>query len=394
MPILSIGILLASVGSSEASCISKRCGLDQASVVGALRAEIAEACDCAGSARRREYTRCVDQRVRAAVLEGRIPRACARPVRRCEKRSTCGREGAVVCCSERKGKPYGRVKRSARSCRAATVCTDQPRVADACLADAQCCRSLVERGPPDVLIPDSPFAGLTGFEVRANGPAGCAALDGPLMAFNYFSFADRDSYLQYSPLVVDVLLDHGHRAVAGGRRVETLMAPPGAPANGGAYEHEEFALAWYSSAGGFLDFATSVGQQEILHLQQAGARQSDYVWGLQRCIMGCEERPVNTGMLLVHVFRYEGTDFDTSLAALTGAPGAPEVFYAGENEAEFRIQLGALRINPQKPPWGRGTVVFEVPSRDAAIAWFADPAFTSFLGETTEDVVILVEPGL
>lgn len=274
------------------------------------------------------------------------------------------------------------------------MCTDQPRAADACVADARCCLSVVERGPPDVLVPGSPLGLASGFEVRANGPSGCADLDGPLMALNYFSFADRDAYLRYAPQVVLVLVDHGHRPVGGGRRIETLLAPSGAPANGGSYEHEQFALAWYTSAGGFLDFLRSEAEQAIAVDQQAGARQSDYVWGLQRCLIGCAGAPIPANELLVaHIFRYEGADLDASIQALAGAPGAPEILYAGENAAELRVIVGELSLNPQKPPWGRGAIVFRVASRDAALAWLDAPAYTGFRGETAEDVIVLLAAG-
>jgi hypothetical protein len=253
---------------------------------------------------------------------------------------------------------------------------------------------VVERGPPDVVLPGSPLAVATGFEVRANGPSGCAGLDGPLVALNWFSLADAERYARYEAAVVDVLRANGHRAMMGGRRVETLLAPTGTPAGGGAYEHEAFALAWYSSARGFLDFLRSEAQQRGLPDQQAGARQADYVWGLQRCIIGCDDAPQPENELLVaHIFRYEGRDIDRSVRALARTRGAPEVFYAGENVAELRVLLGAASVNPQKPPWGRGVIVFRVPSRDAAVAWLAAAAFADFRRESAEDVIVLLQAG-
>jgi len=233
---------------------------------------------------------------------------------------------------------------------------------------------MVESGPPPVVPPGSPAAVITGFEVRANGPTGCAGLGGPLVGFNWFSLADRETFLRYQTWVGDILRAHGHRVMATGQRIETLMAPTGAPAGGGSYEHEEFALAWYSSAGGFLDFIRSEELQAILLDQQAGERQSDYVWGLQRCIIGCADAPPpENEILLAHIFRYEGEDLDHSIRKLAGARGAPEVFYAAENVAELRVLIGTLSVNPQNPPWGRGVIVFRVASRDAAVAWIAKP---------------------
>jgi hypothetical protein len=178
------------------------------------------------------------------------------------------------------------------------------------------------------------------------------------------------------------------------------MTPAGAPAGGGSYEHEEFALAWYSSASGFLDFIRSEELQAIVLDQQAGERQSDYVWGLQRCIIGCADGPPpENEILLAHIFRYEGQDLyesedlDRGIRKLAGAPGAPEVFYAAENVAELRVRIGTLSVNPQNPPWGRGVIVFRVASRDAAVAWIVNSAYANFRRRTAEDVIVLLQGG-
>lgn len=81
-------------------------------------------------------------------------------------------------------------------------------------------------------------------------------------------------------------------------------------------------------------------------------------------------------------------------ARLADAPGAPELWYAGETVAEFRIHVGTISLSPQKPPWGRGTIVFRVPSRDAAVAWVDDPAYRDFRAQTLEDVIVLLQGGL
>jgi hypothetical protein len=388
-------LFLAATSPVSASCVTERCGVEHQPDVEALRAEIEAACDCPGSANHRAYTRCAKTRVRTAQRNGRVSKACGRAVTQCEVRSTCGREGAVVCCGETRGATVGKVKRIGTGCRNATVCTEHPHAVDACAPDARCCVSVVERGPPPVVPPGSPIAVATGFEVRANGPTGCAGLDGPLVALNWFSLADRETFLRYETHVGDVLRAHGHRATATGRRIETLMAPAGTPTGGGSYEHEAFALAWYSSAGGFLDFLRSEALQTIVLDQQAGARQSDYVWGLQRCIIGCAEAPPpENEILLAHIFRDAGGDLDHGIQKLAGARGAPAVFYAAENVAELRVRIGSLSVNPQKPPWGRGAIVFRVASRDAAVAWIANRAYTSFRRETAEDVIVLLQAGI
>ncbi len=393
-PFLTL-LLLAAASSVSASCITDRCGVEHQPAVEVLRAEIEAACDCQGSADHRTYARCAKALVRTAQQNGRVSMACGHAVTACEVRSTCGSQGAVVCCAEKRGETVGRVKRSATKCRAATVCTEQPRAVDACAPDARCCLSMVESGPPPVVPPGSPVAVATGFQIRANGPTGCAGLDGPLVGFNWFTLADRDIFFSYQTKVGDVLRAHGHRPMANGRRIETLLAPTGKPVGGGSYEHEELVLAWYSSAGGFLEFIRSEALQTIVLDQQAGERQSDYVWGLQRCIIGCADVPPPENELLVaHIFRYEGQDLDRSVRKLARAHRAPEVFYAAENVAELRVLIGSLSVNPQKPPWGRGVIVFRVPSRDVAVTWVADPAYSSFRRTTAEDVIVLLQAGV
>ena len=391
-PFLALLLLAA---AASASCITERCGVEDQPGVEVLRAEIHATCDCRGSASHRTYARCAKALVRTARQNSRVSIACGRAVTECEVRSTCGLDGAVVCCAEKRGETVGRVERTATKCRTATVCTEQPRALEACAPDARCCLSMVESGPPPVVPPGSPVAVATGFEVRANGPTGCAGLDGPLVGFNWFSLVDREKFLRYQTRVGDILRAHGHRVMATGRRMETLMAPAGAPAGGGSYEHEEFALAWYSSAGGFLEFIRSEELQAIVLDQQAGERQSDYVWGLQRCIIGCADTPPpENELLLGHIFRYEGEDLDHRMRKLADARGAPDVFYAAENVAELRVRIGMLSVNPQNPPWGRGIIVFRVASRDAAVAWIASAAYSGFRRETADDVIVLLQGGI
>ena len=299
-----------------------------------------------------------------------------------------------MCCAEKRGETVVRIGHTAGTCGTATVCAGQAHVTDACAPDARCCLAKVSAGPPPVYPPGSPIAIATGFEIRANGPEGCAGLDGPLVGFNWFTLADRDIFFSYQTKVGDILRAHGDRPMANGRRIETLMAPTGKPAGGGSYEHEEFVLAWYSSAPGFLEFIRSEALQNIVLDQQAGERQSDYVWGLQRCIIGCADvPPPKHEILLAHIFRYEGHDLDRRIRKLAANHRAPEVFYAAENVAELRVLIGSVAVNPQNPPWGRGVIVFHIPSRDAAVAWIGSPAYTSFRRETAEDVIVLLEAG-
>ncbi len=254
------------------------------------------------------------------------------------------------------------------------------------------CQEAVVRDPGTLFPPENPLSNLTRFEIRALTPSGCAALHEPLVAFNWYSLADPESYLRYAAEVGGILTDRGHRVLLASDRVETFEAPAGAPAEGGAYEHEILSLAWYRNAGSFLDMVLSPEFQAISGDQQLGARQEDYVWGLQRCIVGCDTvMPPHTGQFVAHVFRYDGADMETALLALASTPGAPEMIYAGELVADFRVLLGNQDLNTQTPPWGQGAVVYQVASRDAALAWLSDPAFTTFRQDTADDVLVLLE---
>ena len=133
-PFLTV-LLLAAASRVSARCIKERCGVEHQHVVEALRAEIEAACDCPGSANHRTYARCAKALVRTAQQNGRVSMACGHAVAECEVRSTCGREGAVVCCAEKRGETVGRVKNTATRCRTATVRTEQPRAADAWIAN-------------------------------------------------------------------------------------------------------------------------------------------------------------------------------------------------------------------------------------------------------------------
>jgi hypothetical protein len=101
----------------------------------------------AGSDRHKAYLRCAKSVIEAAVKAGNLPKECSRTTRRCEARSTCGRDGAMVCCvSKKTGKlkalvKGGNAKRGGRgahelraSCRVAwrAPCPGPAYAADAC----------------------------------------------------------------------------------------------------------------------------------------------------------------------------------------------------------------------------------------------------------------------
>lgn len=132
-------LLIASAEPSVAACTSGKCP-DQL-LIDDLRARVAAQCDCAGAAKRRTWVRCVKRVAQEAVASGAVPASCAKAVRKCEAKTTCGQANAVVCCStSRTGAVQARVVRSASRC-GGTVCTASPSAADACRPDATC-------GPP------------------------------------------------------------------------------------------------------------------------------------------------------------------------------------------------------------------------------------------------------
>ncbi len=235
-------------------------------------------------------------------------------------------------------------------------------------------------------------------EVAAVTPEGCAPLEGPLAAFNWFSFANRDSYLAYGTRISQILAQRGTTILATGEHRATFEAPSGSPSTGGVYVHEELAIPLYPSASGFMDMVASPEFQEIIPLQQSGARQEDYIFGFQRCIVGCESRTTAVATddtpLLLHIFGFEGEDLENAIRSLAGAQGAPEMVYGGRLIARFRTIVGGANLNSQNAPWGEGTVVFRIDSETAARAWIASEVFRAFRDNTDEDVLVLLGTGL
>ena len=112
---LLFSILISS--SAEAACTSDLCASENPLLVEAFRAELQARCECETSATHAKYRRCVRSELREAERNGLLSSACARAIRACENRSTCGRPEAVVCCGERGAGPIGRVKANAGRCR-------------------------------------------------------------------------------------------------------------------------------------------------------------------------------------------------------------------------------------------------------------------------------------
>jgi hypothetical protein len=133
---LSFPYLLS--GVARAACFSAEC--PQAVAVDAVRELVAASCDCAGSKSHKAYLRCAKSVIKSAVQAGNLPRECRRTARRCEARSTCGREGAMVCCVPKKAGFKALVKGAGAKCRG-TVCNAPAYAADACNDDGTCAQA-------------------------------------------------------------------------------------------------------------------------------------------------------------------------------------------------------------------------------------------------------------
>lgn len=111
-PACPVAVLLLSAWTSVAA----DCPLDDPAVV-AARAAVETTCPCAAATSSGTYRECARGVVRGLVGTGALDAACQRTVLRCSQRSTCGRPGAVTCCSLRSnGAVRCAVKRDASKC--------------------------------------------------------------------------------------------------------------------------------------------------------------------------------------------------------------------------------------------------------------------------------------
>src|SRR5579885_443548 len=118
-------VLLGFALSARGVLAGGTCG--DPAALSAVRALVAEQCDCAHAVSPRVYMRCVAAVVKTAVSGGTLPASCASSVLRCAAKSTCGRPGAVTCCrTTANGKAKCSIKPSAATCRA-------PRGGSACV---------------------------------------------------------------------------------------------------------------------------------------------------------------------------------------------------------------------------------------------------------------------
>jgi cysteine-rich repeat protein len=108
--------VLALYGASDA--IAARCGDNPGAyaLITELRAQAEAVCPCASATDGRSYYACFKLVVADAVLAGRFPRSCRSTLLKTAKRSTCGRPGAVTCCTAYATKTLCRVRTSDASC--------------------------------------------------------------------------------------------------------------------------------------------------------------------------------------------------------------------------------------------------------------------------------------
>jgi hypothetical protein len=111
--------------------------------VAAVRALVAQQCDCATALSPGVYRRCASAVATVAVTQGRLSPECLSTVRRCASKAVCGRPGAVACCrTTASGHKKCTIKRTAATCRApsgGSACvSDAPSCCDACGAGGGC----------------------------------------------------------------------------------------------------------------------------------------------------------------------------------------------------------------------------------------------------------------
>jgi hypothetical protein len=126
---------------ASAQCTTPKCP-DEAMIT-AARAAIFEDCDCIGAESHGKYGKCVKGVMKTLLNQGTLSKACKKAVQRCEMQSTCGREGAIVCCgtpdasAAASGPAKAKVMKKASKCQG-TVCSEVPHAADACTVQGTC----------------------------------------------------------------------------------------------------------------------------------------------------------------------------------------------------------------------------------------------------------------
>src|SRR5262245_32735603 len=125
---LGVALLL-----THGSLAATRCGdgAGDLAAVATARDAIAETCDCSGAASPRDYATCARGVIVQRVADSMLPSVCARGVRSCTRRSTCGRPGTVACC--RGGtKPKCKITTPERCAASGRCVATQASCCDAC----------------------------------------------------------------------------------------------------------------------------------------------------------------------------------------------------------------------------------------------------------------------
>ncbi len=143
---VSLLSLVVTAQNASASCpLAGNCTAETA--VAALRSAIATGCDCAESAKPKDYMKCAKQRIKDAVKGGALPRQCKKAIKRCEAKNTCGRAGASVCCQVKGGKMKAKVVTQAPQCDGGRMCPGASHALDACMPDGNCAPTAVTTRP-------------------------------------------------------------------------------------------------------------------------------------------------------------------------------------------------------------------------------------------------------
>jgi hypothetical protein len=112
------GALLQVVLAAEAGAACGDQSIDGIAVT-LTRMAADSTCDCAGATSRAAFRSCAMDVVASRVADGQLREDCARTARRCLRKSTCGRPGAVTCCrTTGRGAVRCGIKRDASRCRA------------------------------------------------------------------------------------------------------------------------------------------------------------------------------------------------------------------------------------------------------------------------------------
>jgi hypothetical protein len=114
---LCLGVVLTSASVALPRC-DPTTDPDKTDVANA-RAAVAANCDCDNATSHGAYVSCAAQQADATLVN----KSCARAVKKCAARSTCGKPGSVTCCVTRTAGTKCKVKRDATHCAASNGST-------------------------------------------------------------------------------------------------------------------------------------------------------------------------------------------------------------------------------------------------------------------------------